>query len=232
MKKNSLLTLAFMISSSAFATSVFASENEHREHGAHQHGQAQLNVILENNDLMVMLETPAMNVFGFEHEPKNVEQKKVVELAIKDLENISPYIKTDSSAECKIAKIDVDQPFDAHGEHNEHEAKDDHDHDDDHKAEHKAKDDHDEKHDEGHAKEHDDHEDHEEHEKHEESAHSDIDVEITYKCENGAKLTQLDLSAFFKRFPGFEDIDAQIIANGQQNAAELTKDQTMLILKK
>ena len=206
MKKNSLLTLTLMISSSALATSVFASENEHREHGAHQHGQAQLNVILENNDLMVMLETPAMNVFGFEHEPKNAEQKKVVKLAVKDLENISPYIKTDKSAECKIVKIDVDQPFKDH--------------------------DHDEKYDEGHAKEHDDHDEHEEHEKHEESSHSDIDVEIAYKCENGAKLTQLDLSGFFKRFPGFEDIDAQTIANGQQNAAELTKDQTILMLKK
>ena len=190
MKKNTILTFALLISSS-----VFASENEHREHGAHQHGQAQLNVILEKNDLMVMLETPAMNIFGFEHEPKNEEQKKVVELAIKDIEKITPYFKTDQSAECKIVKIDVDQPF------TDHEEKDS----DEHEAEH---------------------------EKHEESAHSDVDIEIAFNCQQPSKLTQLDLTDLFKRFPGFQELDAQIISNGQQNAVELTKEQTVLELKK
>ncbi|HIE16253.1 MAG TPA: DUF2796 domain-containing protein, partial [Bacteroidales bacterium] len=47
-----------------------------------------------------------------------------------------------------------------------------------------------------------------------------------------SKLTTIDLTAFFKRFPLFEELDAQGIINGQQTAAELSKKQPILSLKK
>ncbi|MEB8433532.1 DUF2796 domain-containing protein [Cocleimonas sp. KMM 6892] len=223
MKTNAASSLTSVVLSSmaltvAISTSTIASEDEHREHGAHQHGKAQLNVIQEKSELAIMLETPAMNVFGFEHEPKNSEQKEIVEHAVKDLKKLSTLIEMDKNAACEIVKVDVDQPFGKHDEdehedehEHEHEEKDEHDHDD----EHKEKNELDEK-----------------HEEQEESTHSDIDVEVVYNCKNATKLTQLDLSNFFKRFSGFEDIDAQIIVNGQQSATELSKKQPILTLKK
>jgi Protein of unknown function (DUF2796) len=46
-----------------------ADEAEHREHGPHVHGVAQLNVALDGNVLWIELNSPAMNIVGFEHAP-------------------------------------------------------------------------------------------------------------------------------------------------------------------
>jgi len=177
------------------------TQNDHREHDAHEHGHAQLSVIVEKNELQIMLETPAMNVFGFEHKPENEKQHKTVESAVKDLKNFTSLLTLDRNAKCRLVKSEVKQPFD------EEDSKD-------HNEEH------DEKHDDKHEKEH------------EESAHTDVDVEVAFTCDNSSKLTTIDLTAFFKRFPLFEELDVQGIINGQQMAAELTKKQPFLSLKK
>ena len=44
-------------------------DHDHAEHaslGAHEHGVAQLNVALDGNTLEIELESPAMNLVGFE----------------------------------------------------------------------------------------------------------------------------------------------------------------------
>lgn len=205
MQKAYLLTLSLLASSVALAT-----EDEHREHGAHEHGHAQMSVIVEKNDLLISLESPAINVFGFEHKPENKMQHKKVGDAVKDLEKVQSLITLDKSANCNLVKSKVDQPFEiAHAD----EDKDEHKHDADHKDEH---DEH--KHDEDHAE-------------HKESTHSDVDVEITYACKDASKLTKMDLSGLFKRFPIFEELDVQGIINGKQTATELSKDQAVLSLK-
>ena len=216
MKNNILLILALSTSNMAIAE----EKDEHREHGAHEHGHASLSVILEKNELVVMLETPAMNVFGFEHKPKNEEQHKVVHEAVEDLENFGTLLSVDSSANCSVIKTEVKQPFEMA------EGKDHKDEHDDHKDEHDDhKDEHDDHKDE-HAEKHKDHDD-----DHKESVHSDVDVEITYSCENASKLTKMDLSPLFKRFPLFVELDAQGIINSQQSAAELNKANPVLSLR-
>lgn len=250
MKKSYLLAMAILSSNVAYA-----EKEEHREHGAHEHGHAQLSVIVEKNELLVSIETPAMNVFGFEHKPKNEEQMHVVETAVEDLEKFGSLLTVDSGAKCSFVKAKVEQPFEISEEHHD-DHKDEHkDHDDDHKDEHK--DDHDEhaKHDDDHKDEHKDHDDdhkdehkdgHDEHAKHdddhkdehkdhdeheEESAHTDVDVEISYSCKDASKLEKMDLTAFFKRFPLFEELEAQGIINGKQSAAELSAKQPVFSLK-
>lgn len=192
MMKNYIFTLALLS-----PTIVFAENNEHREHDAHQHGHAQLSVILEKNALSIMLESPAMNVFGFEHKPKNEEQNKSVLLAIKDLEKPEQLLQINKSAKCTLAKVDVHNPFMTKKDH-EHEKK----------------------HEEGHE------------DSYKESAHTDVDIEISFTCQKPSNLTKIDLSSLFKRFPNFEDIDAQKIVNGQQSADELSKKQPVFILNK
>jgi len=90
MKKSYLLTLALLTSTSSFA------KEEHREHGAHEHGHAQLSVVTEKNDMILALDTPSMNLFGFEHEPRNDEQKATVIKAVKSLEDFSSLVILDS----------------------------------------------------------------------------------------------------------------------------------------
>ncbi|HIP95395.1 MAG TPA: DUF2796 domain-containing protein, partial [Leucothrix sp.] len=65
-----------------------------------------------------------------------------------------------------------------------------------------------------------------------EAVHTDVDVEVSFTCENSSKLTKIDLTAFFKRFPLFEELDLQGILHGQQMAAELNKEKPILSLKK
>jgi len=117
MKINTIFALALLTSSTAFA-----EKKEHREHDAHEHGHAQLSVVLEESNLQIMLESPAMNIFGFEHKPKKEEQKKIVALAVKDLENFEPLLLIADSAKCNLVKVDVHQPFEVKSESkHEHE---------------------------------------------------------------------------------------------------------------
>jgi len=238
MKKSYLLTLSLLSSSVALA-----AEDEHREHGAHEHGHAQMSVIVEKNELLISLESPAINIFGFEHKPENQMQHKKIVDSVKDLENTNTLITLDESANCSLVKTEVEHPFeiahaDDHKDEHKHDEKhddhkDEHKHDeehDEHKDEHKQDEEHDDHKDEHkHDEEHDDHKD--EHKHDEESTHSDVDVEIAYTCKDASKLTKMDLSGLFKRFPIFEELDVQGIINGQQTAAELNKDQAVLSLK-
>ena len=210
MKKSTLLILALSASSMVIAE----EKDEHREHGAHEHGHASLSIISEKNELVVSLETPAMNVFGFEHKPKNEKQNEVVHEAVEDLEKFGSLLTLDVSANCSVVKAEVKQPFEmAEGKHHD-------EHDDEDKDEHKN-------HDDDHKDEHKDHDD-----DHKEAVHSDVDVEVTFNCKNGSNLTKMDLSPLFKRFPLFVELDAQGIINGQQSAIELTKDNPVFPLKK
>ena len=237
---SSILTATLLASNAAVA-----KEEEHREHGAHEHGHAKLNVIVENNLLILNIESPSINVFGFEHQPNNHEQTTIAEDAIKDLKNFASLITLDASAECKVDKTDVDHPFELrHDNHPHDDHKDEHKHDehkhDEHKDDHADhKDEH--KHDE-HKEDHADHKDEHKHDEHKEDhadhkdehkdTHSDVYIEAAYNCEHGEKLTKMDLSPLFKRFPLFVELDAKAIINGKQSASELSKGQPVLSLKK
>lgn len=46
------------------------------EHKQHQHGQAQLNIAIEKNEIEVEFLSPAMNLLGFEYKPSSTEDKR------------------------------------------------------------------------------------------------------------------------------------------------------------
>ena len=68
---------------------------------AHVHGEANLNIVLENRNLLIEFESPSYNLVGFEHEPRNTNQKKSVENAISLLENPKNIFQVSSEAECR-----------------------------------------------------------------------------------------------------------------------------------
>ena len=51
------------------AASVLAHD-EFESHHAHEHGVATLGVAIEQRQLDIILESPAINVLGFEHSPR------------------------------------------------------------------------------------------------------------------------------------------------------------------
>ncbi len=72
----------------------------HREHGAHVHGVAELNVAVDADTLLIELDTPAHNLVGFEHAPRTDAQRAAVTEARKTLEDGIALFAPSAAAEC------------------------------------------------------------------------------------------------------------------------------------
>jgi hypothetical protein len=59
----------------ACAASSPAIADEFRSRGVHEHGSATLDIAIQNSILDIALHSPAINVIGFEHAPRSVEEK-------------------------------------------------------------------------------------------------------------------------------------------------------------
>jgi hypothetical protein len=108
-----------------------ADEAEHREHGPHEHGVAELNVALDGNELWIELSSPAVNIVGFEHAPGSAEQKAAVHDATETLKDGARVFGISADASCLLAEAkvttDIEHPgnehhddADEHGEEDEH----------------------------------------------------------------------------------------------------------------
>jgi hypothetical protein len=103
--------------------------HNHAEHGsldAHEHGAAQLNVVLDGKVLELQLESPAMNLVGFEHAAKSDADKAKVAAARSQLEQPQPLFGL-NAGDCTISKQELESPLFAEHKHEEH-----HDHDNEH----------------------------------------------------------------------------------------------------
>ena len=232
MKTLSLVTIL------AVSTPLFA-EDEHREHGAHQHGHANLNLAWSGHEVEIELRSPAMNIVGFEHKVKSEADHQAVENAVATLKQPLALISPTASADCELEKVEVDSELlgeheDEHGhdDHDEHADAHGHDDHDDHNDAH-AHDKHDSHDDEhkDHAKaeahEHEHEHDHAEHAE----QHSDFEVTIGYHCDAPGKLAAFDLRGLFKAFPGIEELDVQWISDRSQSSAELNAKRTLIRLQ-
>ncbi len=114
----------------ASATSVLAEE--HRQHGAHEHGGGQLNVAVEKNQLMINLSLPAMNVVGFEHAAGNKTERELISRAVQTLKDGITLFSPDSTAQCKQISSNVESALLEDEGTDEHEHQHEHEHDGEH----------------------------------------------------------------------------------------------------
>ncbi|STQ91355.1 DUF2796 domain-containing protein [Iodobacter fluviatilis] len=91
-------------------------------HGAHVHGVAEMDVAIEGNKLVITLESPADNLLGFEHKPKNDTEKAKLKAVTEQLQNAGNLFAIDASAQCKAAAPSVKMPDFAKGGHSDIEA--------------------------------------------------------------------------------------------------------------
>ncbi len=107
-----------------------AHSEEHRAHDAHVHGAATLTLVLEGKIAEIELESPAMNITGFEHAPRTAEQRRQVEEAQSRLQQAGSLIQLDG---CTERSSDVHSTLEsapaAAAENADH-----HDHDHDHET--------------------------------------------------------------------------------------------------
>ncbi|BAN46399.1 DUF2796 domain-containing protein [Metapseudomonas resinovorans] len=123
-----LLALPFALLPLAVAQ---AHEPDH-DHGhdsleAHEHGVARLNVALDGQTLELELQSPAMNLVGFEHEAKSDADKAKVAAARAELEQPLALFALPEAAGCKVASRELESPL--FGDDDEHAKGHDHDHD-------------------------------------------------------------------------------------------------------
>jgi len=106
-------------------------DHEHGSLGAHEHGVGRLDVALEGRTLEFELDSPAMNIVGFEHAATSAEDKAKLAAAKEVLLKPHALFSVPEAAECNVVaqKLESplfgDKPDDDHdheaGGHDEHE---------------------------------------------------------------------------------------------------------------
>jgi hypothetical protein len=133
-----LLALPFALLPLAAAHAAEEHDHEHGSLGAHEHGVARLNAALDGQTLELELESPAMNLVGFEHAAITDADKAKVAAARAQLEKPLALFNLPKAAGCVVAMQELESPLfgdkpDADDDHDEDETdKDGHEHHHDH----------------------------------------------------------------------------------------------------
>lgn len=101
---------------------------EKRQHGAHVHGIATLNIAVEGNNIYIEFSSPSANIVGFGHSPRTPEQKDAVADAVTKLQKVDSLFLLSARSESKLVKSSVNTTIDK--EHQGHEEKRDGNHGD------------------------------------------------------------------------------------------------------
>lgn len=96
-----------------------AAAQTEREHGAHEHGVATLNLVVEGNELEIELELPGVDVVGFEHEAETAEDKAAIENGLKTLRMADTLFTLPAAAKCSLesAEAEAEHMEEEHGDH-------------------------------------------------------------------------------------------------------------------
>ena len=176
--------------------------DEHRQHGAHEHGAGMLDIAQEGDALHIELDSLAVNIVGFEHAPSNKEDHETLERALARLRGGAGLFALTEAAGCRLVDANVQTPLA------------DHDEDEQDPAEQKH-----------HAERERRHE-HEEGYEHEET-HADITAVYRFTCAHPEALDGVDVQ-LFDHFPMTERLRVQYITEEHQGAVELTASQPVV----
>ena len=184
---------------------------EHREHGAHVHGIGQMNVVLDGTTLAIELDSPAANLAGFEHAPRDEAEEAVLEQAVARLHDAAALFALPPAAQCQIEAIELKSALLEHNageEHGHHHEEQEHEHHEAH-----AHHDHD-------AAKH-------EHDGEEGHQHADMEASYRFHCDKPGQLDGITVK-LFQLFPATEELEVQLITPTSQGAAELTAESPRL----
>ena len=123
-----LLALPFALLPLAVAHAHEEHDHEHGSLGAHEHGVGRLNAVLDAQALELELDSPAMNLVGFEHVATTAADKAKVAAVRKQLENPLALFNLPKGAGCVVSSQELNSPLFGDKPEADH---DDDDHDDD-----------------------------------------------------------------------------------------------------
>ncbi|MGR5559043.1 zinc uptake protein ZrgA [Vibrio fortis] len=223
--------LAVVIGMTVSATAI--AEDHFRSHDAHVHGEVEVNIAQDGQELLVEVTAPGADVVGFEHAPQTPEQIAALEKATALLNQPSKLFAFEG-ADCTLEYKSVTHTLgeDDHEGH-DHDKHDHHDHEghDHDKHDHHDHEGHDhDKHDhddhEGHDHDKHDHHDHEGHDHdHAAGGHGEFTIEYHYQCSNVAKLDTVE-TQWFSNFANTESITVNLLTDRAQTQQKLTPSNT------
>lgn len=194
------LTLAATLIA-ALPVALAEDTHQHREHGVHQHGVGSLNLVLDGHLVEIALESPAANLVGFEHAPKDAAERAALERSVAKLRDGERLFAFPSAAACRLAESSVSsalleqgsasQEDQAHWDAQSPDA--DHDGDPDHET------------------------------------HADLDADYRFACTHPEKIDRLEVR-LFALFPATQRLLVQYTTGQGQGAAELTPAKTRIDL--
>jgi hypothetical protein len=79
--------------------------------GAHQHGVAQLNLVIEGSRVEIELDSPADNLVGFEYIPTREEDLAKVRAAYEQLQDASSLFRFPDAAQCSQEDATLNSPL-------------------------------------------------------------------------------------------------------------------------
>lgn len=128
-----LLALPFAMLPLTVAHAADEHDHEHGSLGAHEHGVGRLNAALDGKTLALELQSPAMNLVGFEHVATSDADKAKVATARALLEQPLALFNLPKAAGCVVENQELESPLfgdtpDADDDHDE-DAKNEHHHD-------------------------------------------------------------------------------------------------------
>ena len=173
-------------------------------HRAHTHGLAELTLAKEGNELEIQLESPAVNLFGFEHRANTEDELRAVKSAKTILESPGKVFLFEGT-DCDPGESDVDVSGAMADEDAHHSAAE---HSEDHDEEHEA---------------------HEEHDEHHES-HSEVTASYRFTCVRGTGLEAVSVT-LFEHFPGLEKVQVNWVTETRQGSTTLRANDTKFSLK-
>ena len=172
---------------------------------AHVHGKASLNLVLDDHSLFIEFESPAYNLVGFEHEPKNQTQIKQVRETLSLLSVPKKVFGMSSQAGCLIQSVSVTTSMAGVGKHPV-----------------------------GYEDEHHEDEQHED-EHHEQSdgvptneeSHSEFKANYSMECDEPQTLRTVEFK-LFNEFSGLKSVQVQWINGEEQGYIELNEENSKL----
>lgn len=77
------------------------------QHGKHEHGVATLSISVSNDGADILLDSPAINLTGFEHMPGSNDDKQHLNDVVKKLENGDELFTLNPEAGCELKDTEV-----------------------------------------------------------------------------------------------------------------------------
>ena len=86
-------------------------EHEHGALGAHVHGESHLDLAQTDTGLELQWRSPAADLLGFEHAPRNQKEQDAVAALRQSLENPQALVKLPAAADCQLAEASAISPL-------------------------------------------------------------------------------------------------------------------------